>query len=883
MSVHQIIYTSCMRGINGVNDGQQVFSYTEGFPYQNNSEVSGLFSYQPPALEAGVIMSEEIALTMPSAFTYRRLEDGTYALKLSTYLGRDYMGSAGRFGNFLSHVVLVAQEYFSGYPCEYYSSATLRSKMAFEEVNQPNPPRFLPSPVLSKGGAVTVESVIQFLRVGERATVYKKMLSAMLSFESERKRVVICDEPEHIILWIAALHYALPVETAKTVNFTTYEFDPSLSVSQICGVQQSGTRFQSGDTTQHFVFDLFRHHCAELPCDNTYFEFIGIAFSFSFQSLLDFHEFLGKGYDYHGANTEIYAGYTLFRLLTFGMEDISGEELKRALEFATNYGHTGEKVRIAQKILADYNLLLSLEKDVFYSLLHYMFTNQPNMDATSKEVVKRLVVDRVLKAFVNVSVTKEEYIGLYKEIAQICQQYSLGLATELMKESNREKLFHVMQQEMSTWKTAFIIGVMCSYVKENRIPAHELSPNKPLGSTFYGIVQGCYRTSEKNGFYMVQCILQEFSSDGQYLTQMTLYLDEVMTALSQGDKQLEKIWDVYATLLLKYQPSYMNTAYTTLKQQNKMTQMWALFSAEIQQTTDLDKGEQLFLQHFQQYIRKNKDVQSHYSQGILSLYQQYLCQFLPEERREKMINLFDLLLHESISTSFSKELIQELLGKIPLESPSQEDSALLRNILDYTMNVQESTVTGRLSLFTIGLMLSSVRKRKEFQEGLEQLTQLTETELASLTKLSESALEKYFDWILPIACTYARRSEEMGQFFDLFQMSVGSQRCYVSECTKLYLKECKEKKDYTLFTEFFDFACQLSSDSVYEDMGKEVGRLSKNKLTALDESITCVFRKDREALKAWDRVKNTAQSSSPMLDNLTSLFKRRKKEDSEED
>ena len=31
MSVHQIIYTSCMRGIDGVNDGQQVYSYDAGF------------------------------------------------------------------------------------------------------------------------------------------------------------------------------------------------------------------------------------------------------------------------------------------------------------------------------------------------------------------------------------------------------------------------------------------------------------------------------------------------------------------------------------------------------------------------------------------------------------------------------------------------------------------------------------------------------------------------------------------------------------------------------------------------------------------------------------------------------------------------------------
>ena len=39
MSVHQIIYTSCMRGINGVNDGQQVFSYDAEFTDADNDDI----------------------------------------------------------------------------------------------------------------------------------------------------------------------------------------------------------------------------------------------------------------------------------------------------------------------------------------------------------------------------------------------------------------------------------------------------------------------------------------------------------------------------------------------------------------------------------------------------------------------------------------------------------------------------------------------------------------------------------------------------------------------------------------------------------------------------------------------------------------------------
>ena len=68
MAKHQIIYTSCMRGIDGVNDGQQVFSYDESFSDSKTEDVKALFTYQVPSLPAGTLMSEEIAKTMPASF-----------------------------------------------------------------------------------------------------------------------------------------------------------------------------------------------------------------------------------------------------------------------------------------------------------------------------------------------------------------------------------------------------------------------------------------------------------------------------------------------------------------------------------------------------------------------------------------------------------------------------------------------------------------------------------------------------------------------------------------------------------------------------------------------------------------------------------------------
>ncbi len=284
MARHQIIYTSCMRGIDGVNDGQQIFSYDKGFVDGKSDAVKSLFTYQIPALEPGQIMTEELATEMPSAFSYRYFDDGKCAVSLNTYLGRDYMGSAGRFGNHLSHSIICDFSDLNIYPCEIYGSACLRNHMEFEEVNNPNPPDYLPVPDLEKGYCADIDSIIDFLGEGDNMEYYKKMLVAMISFASMKKRLVICDHPENIIKWIAALQFATPLDIAKRINFTTYEYDPELSASQICGVVSKGTRynpqayFQSG---RHFVFDFISNLYSNVDVpEEPFIEFVDTSLSF---------------------------------------------------------------------------------------------------------------------------------------------------------------------------------------------------------------------------------------------------------------------------------------------------------------------------------------------------------------------------------------------------------------------------------------------------------------------------------------------------------------------------------------------------------------------------------------------------------------------------
>ena len=176
-----------------------------------------------------------------------------------------------------------------------YASTALRSSMEYEEVNNPEIPAYLSTPELTRGYVIEPDAIIEFLGIGDNLVHYQKMVTSMLRFPSEKKRIVICDEPDNIAKWIAALHYSLPLDISKKVNFTTYEFDPELSPSQICGVISEGSRYNVSNyimSNRHYVFDFINNQYSRVENESVFVDFLDTAFSFSYDSLQDFHEFV---------------------------------------------------------------------------------------------------------------------------------------------------------------------------------------------------------------------------------------------------------------------------------------------------------------------------------------------------------------------------------------------------------------------------------------------------------------------------------------------------------------------------------------------------------------------------------------------------------------
>lgn len=876
MSLHQIIYTSCMRGINGVNDGQQVFSYDASFKDANSDEVKSLFSYQPPALEPGVIMTEEIALTLPKSFTYRMLENGANALALNTYLGRDYMGSAGRFGNHLSHVVLADENEMQNYPCEFYGSSLLREHMEFEEVNNPNRPDYLPVPVLERGFAVDIDTIIDFLSVDDRMEIFKDMLYATLAFEKERKRVVICDEPENIVMWIAAIEYTLPLKTALGINFSTYDFDPSLSASQICGVIPKGSRYTIESQRLHFVFDFYSNVFAKFEKDEHYFDFIDTSMSFSYDSLQDFHHFIEEGYNYNKADEKIYSAYRLYSLLSDGLEGLTEPEIKEALKFAEEFASDDEEIRILTNLLEQKDCLLKIDINSFLCVMHYVLSKYSKISEEYRNSIKCLIIDRVLCEFLNDNHGESDFVAFYNEIDSVCRTREFSVATELMGKSNREKLFTVMQTDVTTWKIAFIIKVISTFVKDQKVSINELNNDAPLGQTYYGIVHSVYSKNSQNGFFLVTRILDEFVNNSSYLVNMALNIEGMLLDLQNGNREVNSMWKYFCQNMVKYHRSDFNTAYSVFEKYGRTELVYMLYMFAISVASNATEYQQIFKEHYNNFLLKNHDYAVKYGENILNDYYGRLENCELHSSYSARLDLFGIISSKKMNVPFAEALVNSLISIVQFESPSKENSNLIQKSFEYLYNNLHIQVNGRLLLLVIGLVFERCKTINQLRAAFDNLEHLTINNKADLSKINEDVAKNYFEWLLPEICELCERKADMERFYNLFEMSSNNTLFFVN-CAQIYLKQSKSDKDFSIFCEFLGLVFEKGNIGVHEEVGKILCKLSKQKLSDLDDAVKDNYRKEYSYLKYWDNIKDIAESTNPILNNISNLFKRKNK------
>lgn len=364
MSVEQLIYTSCRTGIKNQGAGFQVYSHSVGIAEHKLLDIQRRFcQYKEPFHLPGSPTETDIETLFPVSLSFNRFSEDTMCISQTAYVGRDYMGESGRFGNYISHVLTIPTREIDFYPIELYGTQVFRRRLAAQEANSTNPPGNLQQlsglrPELS--AQVSVESVMAFMAEDGRVEMLKKMLCGVLRAKANKKKLLICDSYHNTVMWIAGILMSFPTASSKEITFNTYAFDFMDCDALVMGVSSEGTSYSPQNAAamgMFYIFDMVNDVISDTGPDFQFSDLIEVGFEFSRESLEDFHQFL-EMIDYTDVDDTFDDVYNLYKLQSEVDWSISEEELVRALAIAEQYANASVLSNVYKSFVQEEEMML---------------------------------------------------------------------------------------------------------------------------------------------------------------------------------------------------------------------------------------------------------------------------------------------------------------------------------------------------------------------------------------------------------------------------------------------------------------------------------------------------------------------------------------------
>lgn len=832
-----------------MSDGQQVYSHDAAFNSVGSDSIKNLFAYQLPSLPMGTVMTDAMVGTMPQAFIYRRLADGSCAITLNTYLGRDYMGATGRFGNHLSHVVICNESHLSIYPCELYGGDVLLNK-APDGVKSADKPNFLPEPSIVEGGIITPESISDFLSDENRIEHFKKMIAAMLMHKKAKKRLVICDSPDNILRWVAALHYTLPIKLALNINFSTYEYDPSLSASQICGVMPQGTKHNTSNAHAHFTFDFYSNNFPDIDVEGDFFDFIDMGMTLSFDGVKDFHHYINEALTYSNADEDYYDVYSLFSLATEGLENLSLDAFRSGVRIANIYAVDSSQSMLLESILKDKDLIFSLDDEYQKEIFYFVIKHMNSVDNDTQEQAKVLLAKKVISHFFDSAVREKEFMQIYSDMENLCSYKRISMPCIFMEtfQEDENKHFVYLKKQDVEWRWNFIAKTFFEYIVHKGINIDALTYDCDEGKFIGDFIILRISQDRKRGFVLITNILNKLSSSWRDLIDMAYNIEGYMIENPKNKGIISATWLRVLSTAAKVHGMRRKEITSYLMQDNRYEQVVGFFKELLANTNDAGRARMVLDEHLKQ---EDKKYINKYIDEIIELYYQFLTSNGALDDMSSKKDFLELLVENDLLPPFINNIAESVLEDISFASLSSEDKKFIMLLADHYLAHNNFSWPNRLLLFVSAIQINKEKHDGGVRATVDKIRLLTDGRRVKLGQLSDIALERYIKWVCAGALRICRSHTELISCYSLFEHTDKSSEIFIMHCANEAIGDFQKNK--TTMIMFLELLFSVGSEGELSDVGDMFSRLGKD-LKRIDELVLERFEDEKSHLQKWNKI-----------------------------
>lgn len=841
MSICETIYTSCRIGIEGSNSGLQVYSRSVE-QCEPPEQITRFFGYDYPRTLGAEPTIDEIKAKCPVKFECRILDNGRVALAGSSYIGRDYMGGLGRYGNYINHVITADQADFEYYPAEYYKSAMFRESLSPGEANRTDTPPYLPRlGALIPGEAVSIRTIRDFLAVGERMEVFKTMLAALLDAMQGTQRIVIVDDKENIMQWIGALQMAFPIKNAMSIPFSSYEFQPESSYAKVCGALNEGTIFsvQSAQINPKILlFDCINQSYPVAEA-NRYTPFLAaVEMSYSmFDGYLDpFHDFVDK-YGYKEAGSPIFGAYLLYMLLEQGADAISAEQMKEAIEFSGRYGGEQGRERLVDGILRSAETLRDPEFDQTEMLVAFLCDS---ISAAKNEVRKGEMLEHVQKLFISLLsgnfVKESPFRSLFSKAGAAMAGQHIDLKLELLYNARQSLLIEKMDVYDAPWKFAFILDLLAYGQKTDSLKPSDMTEASPEYAVLKSLITNLQRIDSKSGGDKLSDMVRTLGVTPGWLVFCACAVEHVL------GEAIQPVWNTVYQCAAEQSDNFIALVCDNLFKLRYFEHFHAIFKLRL---SSLRSGADSFFERcWNRYILGDPDYRNQYADTSVRNYIEILDKWKGTARQDALKSLFALLKATPVDTAIMEALVNMLTAGLPLSKPDKSAIYLIRDILTYCSNNPGQYDLAKAILLQIGIELRLHAEEPNAGRNRFDIRSIVGGYRPECHLLGVREFNAYRGWVLPAVCLLCNTAGQYSNFLDCMGFSTAQRIVIIGEMTDEMLRiAAREKqccciymlacycKEYGTYKEEDAFVSRLadSSNKVWETINQQIPSLADTK------------------------------------------------------